>query len=186
LKAIRNRLNYANVAATIALILSLGGATAFAATHLAKSSVGSAQLKRDAVTSAKVKDGSLRSADFMAGQLPAGSKGEQGPKGSKGDPGPQGAPGLSGYIQEDKPSASNSNSPKSVEVSCPSGTTVIGGGAFISPDNVGANNIALRESGPQSGDASQAQRWFAQAFEAVPTNESWVLRARVICAKVAP
>ena len=63
---------------------------------LGKHSVGTAQLKKSAVTSAKVKDGSLRAADFGAGQLPAGP---QGPKGDIGPRGPQGDSGPSnGYI----------------------------------------------------------------------------------------
>jgi len=56
---------------------------------LAKNSVGTAQLQKNAVTGAKVKNGSLLAADFRAGQLPAGP---QGPKGDKGD---AGAPGAS-------------------------------------------------------------------------------------------
>ncbi|HKB20819.1 MAG TPA: hypothetical protein VKC65_07365 [Gaiellaceae bacterium] len=63
---------------------------------LGKNSVGTVQLKKNAVTSAKVRDGSLRAADFGAGQLPAGP---QGPKGDTGDRGAQGDPGPSnGYI----------------------------------------------------------------------------------------
>ena len=52
---------------------------------LAKNSVGTAQLKKSAVTGPKVKNGSLMAADFKAGQLPAG------PQGPKGDPGPSDA-----------------------------------------------------------------------------------------------
>jgi hypothetical protein len=63
---------------------------------LGKNTVGTAQLKKSAVTSVKVKDGSLRAADFGAGQLPAGP---QGPKGDAGATGPKGDPGPSnGYI----------------------------------------------------------------------------------------
>ena len=45
---------------------------------LAKSSVGTAQLKKNAVTSVKVENGSLLAADFKAGQLPSGPKGDPG------------------------------------------------------------------------------------------------------------
>lgn len=55
--------------ACLALLVSLGG-TGYAVTVLPKNSVGTAQLKNDAVIGAKVKDGSLRSADFATGQLP--------------------------------------------------------------------------------------------------------------------
>ena len=87
---IRNSLTYANVMATIAVFLALGGG-AYAATQLPKNSVGTRQIKKNAITSAKVKDRSLLKQDFKAGQLPAGPQGVQGPKGDKGDTGPAGA-----------------------------------------------------------------------------------------------
>ncbi|MFN8215967.1 MAG: hypothetical protein U0R71_05165 [Solirubrobacterales bacterium] len=65
----RPKLTYANVVATLALFLALGGA-AYAAATLPKNSVGRAQLKPGAVTSSKVKNGSLTGADVKAGSLP--------------------------------------------------------------------------------------------------------------------
>jgi hypothetical protein len=73
------RLSYANVAATLALALSVTGG-AYAATQLPKNSVGSKQ----------VKNSSLLAKDFKAGQLPAGPRGAQGLAGAKGE---TGAPG---------------------------------------------------------------------------------------------
>jgi hypothetical protein len=61
---LRKRLTYANVVSTLALFIALGGATAFAASHLARNSVGAAQLRRNAVTGAKVRDGSLTGSDL--------------------------------------------------------------------------------------------------------------------------
>ncbi len=55
MKQLRKRLTYANVMSSIAVFLVLGGATAFAATQLAKNSVGTKQLKSNAVTTAKIK-----------------------------------------------------------------------------------------------------------------------------------
>jgi hypothetical protein len=55
LKQLRKRLTYANVMSSIAVFFVLTGATAFAATQLAKNSVGSKQLKKNAVTAAKIK-----------------------------------------------------------------------------------------------------------------------------------
>jgi hypothetical protein len=55
----RPKLTYANVTATLALIIAVGGASAFAATQLPKNSVGSKQLKSNAVTTAKIKDGAV-------------------------------------------------------------------------------------------------------------------------------
>ncbi|HEY2053241.1 MAG TPA: hypothetical protein VGH14_04825 [Solirubrobacterales bacterium] len=89
------RLTYANVIATVALFVALGGG-AYAATQLPKNSVGTKQLKKASVTAAKVKKGTLLASDFAAGQLPQGGQGREGPKGAQGDPGPQGSPGTRG------------------------------------------------------------------------------------------
>jgi len=51
--AVRNRLTYSNLIATMALFIALGG-VAVAATQLPRNSVGTKQLKRGAVTSAKL------------------------------------------------------------------------------------------------------------------------------------
>jgi hypothetical protein len=67
-RQLKIKLTYANVIATLALFLALGGG-AVAATHLGRASVGAAQLKPGAVTGAKVKDGSLTGADVVAGSL---------------------------------------------------------------------------------------------------------------------
>jgi hypothetical protein len=76
---------YANVTATMALVLALGG-TSYAAI----------KLPRNSVTSKTVKDRSLLSKDFKRGQLPAGKKGPAGPAGPQGAQGPQGATGPAG------------------------------------------------------------------------------------------
>jgi hypothetical protein len=57
---IRKKLTYANVMSTIAVFLVLGGGAAFAATQLAKNSVGAKQLKKNAVTTAKLKKASVK------------------------------------------------------------------------------------------------------------------------------
>ena len=108
----RAKLSYANVMATIAVFVSLGGG-AYAATtlksnqvkarHIAKNAVGPSEiksravgrseLKRGAVDSLRVADGALRPQDFAAGALPmgpAGPAGAQGPPGAPGERGPEG------------------------------------------------------------------------------------------------
>lgn len=100
--------SYANVVATIALFVALGGSS-YAAVTLSRNSVTSraikdgqvrtADLGSDAVTSPKVKDGSLLSTDFAPGELGAGLRGPvgpEGPKGAKGDLGPVGPQGPAG------------------------------------------------------------------------------------------
>jgi hypothetical protein len=64
MKRVGGRLTYANVVSSLCLFLLLGGGAAYAATHLAKNSVGTKQLKKNAVTSEKVKDGSLGAVDI--------------------------------------------------------------------------------------------------------------------------
>lgn len=76
---IRKRSTYANVMSSLAVFLVLGGATAFAATHLGKNSVGTAQLKPGAVTTAKLRshavdgskiaDGSITGSDIAPGSI---------------------------------------------------------------------------------------------------------------------
>jgi hypothetical protein len=83
---LRKRVTYANVVATLALFIVLGGG-AYAASKLPKNSVGSRQIKKNSITSAKVKNHSLLAVDFKSGQLPAGRQGPQGPKGDTGLPG---------------------------------------------------------------------------------------------------
>jgi hypothetical protein len=72
LKSIRSRLTYANVMSTIAVFLVLGGATAFAASHLAKNSVGTKQLQKNAVTAAKIKNGAVIAGKIADGAVNAG------------------------------------------------------------------------------------------------------------------
>ncbi len=82
------RLTYANVVASLALFLALGGVS-YAATQLASNSVGTAQLRSNAVTGPKVKNGSLTASDLTAGARTA-------LKGDTGATGPAGAAGAAG------------------------------------------------------------------------------------------
>jgi hypothetical protein len=86
-----------NAIACLALFVALGG-TGYAAIAIPRNSVGTAQLKKGAVTGAKVKAHSLVGSDFKPGQLPAGPRGEAGAKGEAGPKGEAGAPGAAlGY-----------------------------------------------------------------------------------------
>lgn len=121
LDRIRGRLSYANVMATVAVFIALGGVS-YAAVTLPRNSVGSAQLKADSVSGAKiraasvlgsdvkdasltggdVRDGSLSAKDF-GGTLPAAAPGPQGPPGPQGSAGPQGIQGIQGPKGEGGP-----------------------------------------------------------------------------------
>ena len=91
----------AMVIACMALFVALGGAS-YAAISIPNNSVGTAQLKANAVISSKVKNHSLKAVDFAQGQLPKGAKGDTGAQGLtgtagvKGDTGAAGAQGLTG------------------------------------------------------------------------------------------
>ena len=69
MQTIRRRLTYANVVATLALFLAIGGGAAFAATHLNKNSVGSLQLRNGAVTTAKIKGEAVTGAKIRISSL---------------------------------------------------------------------------------------------------------------------
>jgi hypothetical protein len=92
---IRGKLTYANVMATIAVLLVLGGGTAYAATEmLPKGSVGTKQLVRGAVTPSKLSKASRKTLTGSPGpsgpQGPVGKEGSQGKEGLPGKEGPQG------------------------------------------------------------------------------------------------
>lgn len=76
---LRSRLSYANVVATLALVLAVGGGTVYAASELgrndvksrniAKGAVKTSDLGANAVVGAKVKDGTLGGADLADGSI---------------------------------------------------------------------------------------------------------------------
>lgn len=65
---LRERVSYANVVATLALFLALGG-VGYAATKLPKNSVGTKQIKKNAVTGAKVKKHTLTGKNINLAKL---------------------------------------------------------------------------------------------------------------------
>jgi hypothetical protein len=80
-----HRITPALVIACLALAVALSGTGIAAISVLPKNSVGTPQLKANAVISSKVKNGSLLAADFAPGQIPEGAAG---PAGAKGPAGP--------------------------------------------------------------------------------------------------
>ena len=100
LQRIRSRLSYANVAATLALFIALGGVS-YAAVKLPKNSVGTVQIKKNAVNGAKVRNSSLTGSDVKNRSLTAAdfSGSVQGAQGPAGAPGPKGDTGPAGPIQ---------------------------------------------------------------------------------------
>ena len=77
-----------------------------------------------------------------------------------------------------KTTSSSSSSDKSWTVSCPTGKTVIGGGASFSS---GANvTIVQNEPGPLT--SGKATTWVVRGEEVVNESGNWSITAQVICA----
>jgi hypothetical protein len=96
MRAIRQRLTYANVIATCALFLALGGG-AYAATQLPQNSVGTDQLKAGAVTGGKIAKKTRKQLQGERGPIgPQGPQGKTGAKGATGSAGAKGAAGTAG------------------------------------------------------------------------------------------
>ena len=96
--ALRKHLTYANVMATIAVFIALGGSS-YAAVKLSRNSVGATQIRKGAVGASELRRGAVRSSDVRNGGLSvrdlsaaarADLRGAQGPTGV---PGPEGAAG---------------------------------------------------------------------------------------------
>jgi hypothetical protein len=116
------RPSVATVIACVALFSSLSGVSYADVLNVPVNSVGTKNLKANAVISSKVKNHSLLAVDFKPGQLPAGAPG---PKGDKGD---AGAPGISGYeIVAARNDVTNQRF-NTVSVTCPAGKKAVGGG----------------------------------------------------------
>jgi hypothetical protein len=73
ISAVRQRLSYSNVIATMALFIALGGVAV--AAGLPKNSVGPKQLKRGAVTAAKIRKQAVTSAKLATGAVTIGKLG---------------------------------------------------------------------------------------------------------------
>jgi hypothetical protein len=167
---LRARLTYANVIATMALFVALGGSS-YAAIKLPKNSVGSAHIKTNAVGSSEVKQGSLGTGDFKSSQL-AALQGPRGPQGAAG------APGVSGYqlITESVPATATAT--KTHTVTCPAGKQVLGGGARIV---TGEGAVVLDEAYPKTATTFYAE---TRTIGGAAVNHG--LDVSVVCANVAP
>jgi len=84
------RLTYANLASTLALVLALGGGSAYAASRL----ISGSQITPGSIGAKQIRQHSLLGADFKPGQLPSGPQGPTGGQGPQGPQGPQGVPGT--------------------------------------------------------------------------------------------
>jgi hypothetical protein len=79
---LRSRLSYANVTATVALFIALGGSS-YAAITLPRNSVGTQQLRAGAVQGKDIRNGTIQTAD-MSKRARNALRGQQGPAGPSG------------------------------------------------------------------------------------------------------
>lgn len=107
---LRRHLTYANVVASLALFLALGGA-AFAATQLPRNSVGTGQLKPEAVTAGKIAKKTRN--QLRGARGPAGQQGPTGKTGAKGATGARGATGAKGDTGARGPAGADGTGPAS-------------------------------------------------------------------------
>jgi hypothetical protein len=185
----RRRPSPALILACLALAVASAG-TGYAAMVLPPNSVGTKQLRNDAVVAAKVKNRTLMRVDFKNGQLPSGPPGARGadglpgpagaagPQGPQGPGGPQGPPGVSGLEVVSQSSGSNTDDAKLIWAQCPTGKKVIGGGARVS--GPAEPFVAITRSAP-----TDTRQWEAEAHEHDKVSLEWTLTAIAICA-IAP
>src|SRR3954451_9930576 len=94
MRRLSDRLTYANVMATTAVFIALGGSS-YAALKLPKNSVGAREIRTGAVRSSEIKDRSVAPED-LAASTRAALVGERGPQVSRGATGAVGASGPRG------------------------------------------------------------------------------------------
>jgi hypothetical protein len=163
----------AMVIACLALVVALSGTSYAVVLSLPVNSVGTAQLKANAVVSSKVKNRSLLAVDFKTGQLPAGAPG---PKGDKGD---AGAPGVSGYEVVAGRSDVTNQIFNSVAITCPAGKKALGGGGGTAGGIIAGDGPYIIVNQPFiNGDG-----WLVQTARA--TSGGSVLLGYAICANVS-
>ncbi len=154
---LRSKLTYANVMATVAVFLALGGG-AYAATALPKNSVGARQLKAHAVTPAKL--------SALA------TKAITGPAGPQGPPGAPGAPGATKVIVRTSPFEQGR-----AIASCLPGEVATGGGGYVEENQ---EKSFLWDSTPVQGKGQVPTAWEADAADIA--NLQAYVKAFVICA----
>jgi hypothetical protein len=154
IRRLQQRLTYANITATIALFIALGG-TSYAALQLPRNSVGSVQLRSGSVRSSEVKDRSLRTVDLSVAARRA-LRGQRGPAGPQGPAGTTGAGGA-GAVALTYVTAAGTvalGEVTSATATCPPGKRVTGGGVRIDS----ASDSSVRETYPNINNTAWTAR----------------------------
>lgn len=149
-------------------------------------SVGTAQLKNNAVTATKVKAGTLTARHFRPGQLPRGAAGPAGPAGP---PGAAGPPGTSAWQFVGAESGFDSSSPKTATANCPVGKRAISWAFRIeltttaNPDSSpGLTEMTPLDVNVAGGTLPGGYTAKAQEFGSYP--DSWKLFVYATCATI--
>jgi hypothetical protein len=194
MKPLRERVTYANAMSSLAVFVTLGFGTAYAADKIgskdiAKNAVKSKHIKAGnvkkpdlaagAVNTAKVADGSLLAADFAAGQLPQGPRGEQGPQG------PAGPSGATSVTHRTGPLVTvSADKMAEVKATCLPRERATGGGHFLAYTSWGASvsDLHVADSLPNA-QTPTAWTLFVTNIDGNNDNTGSIsVRASVICA----
>jgi hypothetical protein len=196
---------YANVTATLALFVALGGTSYAAATissadvqngslrsvdikneslkssDVDNGSLTGSDLKNGSIKSADVDNASLLAADFKPGELPAGPTGPQGPQGVQG---PQGPAGATNVVARRTNVVVASGAIEPGVASCLPGERAVGGGAGITGVFTGDTVIMLDEPREDDGsdpeDGEVATKWAAVGANGTAIPQ--IMNVHVLCA----
>ncbi len=189
---LRARLTYANVMATVAVFIALGG-TSYG---IATGSVDSREIKNNTVRSKDIRDNQVRSKDvrnfsllkrdFRLGQLPAGPRGATGP---------QGPSGATNVVVRSNSATVDPGTALTITnrfVPCASGERATGGGAIILgdsglPTNTGDDRLLGSAPANVAGGAPSAGQtpsgWLVGIFVDVVQASTRTVRFYAVCAR---
>jgi hypothetical protein len=186
------------VVACLALLIALSGTGIAAVTAaLPRNSVGSLQLRNNAVTGPKVKNGSLTRADLATGTLlrgapgatgqqgPPGAQGPQGLKGDKGDKGDAGAVAdvtmHTASVSVPAHSAPGTWENRSVQANCDSGEKGLSGGTNWDGEGDSAQLITVLSTPVYDSGGKRITGWRARGGN--DTGSAHTFEVEVLCVK---
>jgi hypothetical protein len=200
----KKHLTYANVMATLALFIALGGGS-YAAVRLSANSIHSREIARNAVKgseianssvgSAEVRNASLQPVDFA--KLPTGPRGERGatgPRGTRGPQGEQGPIGLTGaagtnaatnaQVRLGTPVDVAAGAMTTLQTPCSPGERAIGGGASLQPPGA-AGFVQLTSSYPDPPtEGATPTSWAVGVYNQAANPSSVQFQGYAVC--IAP
>lgn len=151
----RRPASYANVAATLALVLALGGGTAWAAQHYLITSTH--QIKPSVLRYLHGARGPRGYRGYQGSQGKVGTPGTPGSPGAIGATGPTGAAGATNVTEQIASGTIPASNSGVGTATCPTGTKATGGGGFDGGDST----AVIYEDGPlpNSGTAATPTGW---------------------------